>query len=108
MISAGGLDAIMREMRQLITRIDEQLHAKLKARAASEGRSMNAVVTDLLSSGISESHDRAGVRARAEAAGLLITPPQPKSPPSRRTAISRTRGAGRAAAKALAAERARR
>ncbi len=108
MISVDRFDAIIGQMRQLITRIDEQLHAKLKSRAVSEGRSVNALVTDLLSSGVSEFHGRAGVRARAEAAGLVITPLQPKSPPSRRTAIAGTRGAGRAAGKALAAERARR
>lgn len=108
MITLDRFDAIIVHMRQLITRIDEQLHATLKARAASEGRSMNALVTDLLSSGMTESHGREGVRARAEAAGLLVMPSSPRRPISRRTAISSTRGAGRAAGKALAAERARR
>lgn len=37
-------------MRQLITRLDEELLAKLKRRGAAEGRSVNALVNDILAS----------------------------------------------------------
>lgn len=108
MISSGRPDAIIKPMRQLIARIDERLHKELKSRAAAEGRSVNALVTDLLSSGLAVSDERAAVRSRAESAGLLVTPPPPRRPPSREMAISGTRGTGRAATRALAADRARR
>lgn len=35
-------------MRQLITRLDDDLHARLKARAQAEGRSVNALVVEAL------------------------------------------------------------
>ncbi len=95
-------------MRQIIARIDERLHEELKSRAAAEGRSMNALVIDLLSAGLAAADERAAVRARAEAAGLLVVPRPGRRPPSRQAAISGTRGTGRAASKALAADRARR
>jgi plasmid stability protein len=66
--------AIIGGMRQLITRIDEGLHEELKSRAAAEGRSVNALVTDLLSAGLVAADERAAVRARAEAAGLRVVP----------------------------------
>src|SRR6266508_4085537 len=95
-------------MRQLITRIDERLHEALKFRAAAEGRSVNALVTELLSSGLAPADERSMVRARAESRGLMVTPRPPRRPPSRDAAISGTKGAGRAASEALEAERARR
>ena len=95
-------------MRQLIARIDERLHQELKSRAAAEGRSVNALVTDLLSAGLGAMDERTAVRARAEAAGLLVVPRPERRPPSRLAAISGTKGTGRAASRALAAERARR
>lgn len=97
-----------REMRQLITRIDERLHGDLKSRAAAEGRSVNALVTHLLSAGLAAADERTAVRSRADAAGLRVLPRQGRRPPSRRAAISGTRGFGRAASGALAEERARR
>lgn len=35
-------------MKQLIARIDDGLHARLKVKAAQEGRSLNALVTEAL------------------------------------------------------------
>jgi plasmid stability protein len=92
-------------VKQLITRIDDQLHRQLKALAAREGRSVNALVTDLLSRGVSANDERATVRARAETAGLRVEPELDRKPPSRRQAIAATRGSGRAASEALASDR---
>jgi plasmid stability protein len=69
-------------MRQLITRIDEELHGRLKARARAEGRSVNGVVTDLLKSGLAADHERERVFARLEAAGRRYIPTQPEPVPS--------------------------
>lgn len=93
-------------MRQLITRIDDRLHQELKARAAAEGRSVNALVVELLSSVLASGGERAAVRARAKAAGMVVTPRPQRRPPSLDTAIASTKGAGRAASQALARDRA--
>ncbi len=96
-------------MRQLITRIDDRLHARLKKRAAAEGRSVNALVTDLLEHGLDGKSDRERLRAKIEALGLQVTvPPPSRRPPSRDAAIALTRGWGRAVSEALEADRAHR
>jgi len=95
-------------MRQLITRIDDRLLQQLKARAAQEGRSVNALVTELLSAAVASDDERQAVRSRADALGIAVTPGVERRPPSRDAAIASTRGAGRAASEALDADRARR
>jgi antitoxin FitA len=95
----------MAHVRQLITRIDDELHRRLKARAIVEGRSVNALVTDALAAALAGSDERARVRSRAEAEGLLVEPRPDAPPPSRRSAIAATRGSGAAASEALEAER---
>ncbi len=93
-------------MKQLITRVDERLHERLKARAEAEGRSLNALVTELLEAGLTKDDARARVRARIEALGLGVKlPPPAKRPPSRDAAIRSTRGWGTAVSEALEAER---
>ncbi|MGH2731775.1 MAG: FitA-like ribbon-helix-helix domain-containing protein [Actinomycetota bacterium] len=93
-------------MRQLITRVDEDLHRRLKERAAVERRSVNALVTELLTRALAGTDEPARVRARAEAAGLRVIPPPGLHPLSRDAAIAATRGAGSVASVALATERA--
>jgi plasmid stability protein len=96
-------------VRQLITRIDDDLHARLKARAAEERRSLNSVVTELLEQGLAADDPRARLRARLKAEGRLVEPPPPKGPvPSRDEVIASTRGAWRAVSEALEADRNRR
>jgi plasmid stability protein len=96
-------------MRQLISRIDEALHERLRARAASEGRSVNALVTEVLEAAVTKKDERAALRDRLRAAGLLVTPPQPKRrPPSRDAVIASTRGSGTAVSEALEADRSHR
>lgn len=80
-------------------------HEEMKARAPAEGRSVNALVNELLSSVLASGNERAAVRARARAAGLVVAPRPTKRPPSRHAAIALTKGAGRAASRALARER---
>ena len=93
-------------MRQMITRIDEVLLERLKARAAEEGRSVNALVTDVLASAVMGTDERALLRSRLRALGLEVVPPRPRGRvPSRDKAIATTRGAGRAGSKALASDR---
>ncbi len=96
-------------MRQLIARIDDRLHARLKARAKAEGRSLNALVVELLENGLAANNERERVRARMRGLGLLVTLPRPTRPPlSLDEAIELTRGWGTAVSEALAADRARR
>jgi plasmid stability protein len=93
-------------VRQLITRIDDDLHARLKMRAAAEGRSVNSLVTELLESGVSRAEAHKRWRARLEAEGRVYVPPQPAGPvPSRDEVIDATRGWGTAVSEALQAER---
>ncbi|HYV23198.1 MAG TPA: toxin-antitoxin system HicB family antitoxin [Candidatus Bathyarchaeia archaeon] len=92
-------------MRQLITRIDEDLHRRLKKRAASQGRSVNAMVNELLRSAVDTQDERQLVRARLRALGRLAYVPRPRRLVSHEAAIATTRGLGRAASEALAADR---
>jgi len=94
-------------MRQLITRIDDDLHARLKATAEAAGRSVNAMVVEALERLTSTPVDARGlVRQRARDAGLLVSPPRAGEVASRQQVIESTRGAGAAVGAALAAERA--
>lgn len=95
-------------MRQLITRIDDDLHRQLKQRAASEDRSVNALVTELLRRAVSGQDERELVRARMRALGLTANVPRPKRVPSRAAVSRLTRGMGTAVSEALMAERRRR
>ncbi len=93
-------------MKQLIARIDDRLHARLKERARLEGRSLNALVTEALEGAAPELSPREAFRERLRAAGVLYEPPAPPTPAlSRDEAIARTRGAGRAVLDALEADR---
>lgn len=94
-------------MRQLITRIDEDLHRRLKRRAATEGRSVNAMVSELLRRAVNAPDEREMVRARLRALGRLANIPRPHKPLSRDAAIALTRGAGTAASQSLADDRRR-
>lgn len=94
-------------MRQLITRIDDDLHRRLKRRAAAQGRSINAVVSDLIRSAVDAPDQRELVRGRLRALGRLANIPRPRKLVSRDAAIALTRGAGTAASRALAEDRER-
>jgi plasmid stability protein len=95
-------------VQQLITRIDQELHRRLKQRAAAEGRSVNAMVVDILRSAVHAHDERELVRARIRALGRRARVPRPRRVPSREAISALTRGLGTAASDALAAERQRR
>ncbi|MEJ7797012.1 MAG: toxin-antitoxin system HicB family antitoxin [Solirubrobacteraceae bacterium] len=60
-------------MRQLIARIDDALHSRLKQKAASEGRSLNALVTEALELSASVGLDsRVLIERRAAARGIRL------------------------------------
>jgi plasmid stability protein len=89
-------------MRQLITRIDDELHARIKRQAAAEGKSVNTLVRDILVQEVAE--DERG-RLRARAGDRIVHPPLPRRVPTMRAVLAATRGSGRAVSEALAAER---
>ncbi len=95
-------------MRQLIARIDDDLHARLRQRAAQEGRSVNALVNDILATAVAGGDRRAALRMRARASGRLVLPPRPARAPSHQALEQATRGVGEAVSEALGAERAAR
>jgi plasmid stability protein len=92
----------------MIARVDDELHARLKARAAAEGRSLNDLVTAVLTAAVEQSTTRQMVRARARVAGKLVVPDRPQHIPTHEETLAETRGLGQAASEALLAERATR
>lgn len=91
-------------MRQLITRLDEELLAKLKKRAAAEGRSVNALVNDILASQVAARSPKAELRLRG--GEHIVRPPRPTRIPSRESLRRASRGWGAAVSQALIEERA--
>jgi plasmid stability protein len=68
-------------VKQLITRIDDDLHRALKERAAQEGRSLNELVTEVLAAAVDD--QAAAFRRRLAASGLRVLPPDPHVPSPR-------------------------
>ncbi|MGH8908221.1 MAG: toxin-antitoxin system HicB family antitoxin [Egibacteraceae bacterium] len=81
-------------MKQLIARIDEDLHRRLKDRAAAERRTLNALVTEALEAAVAPRSERERLRERARLAGLLDEPATPERFPSMAEVLACTRGAG--------------
>jgi plasmid stability protein len=84
-------------MKQLLLRVPEDLHRRIAARAAREGRSMNAVAGAILDSSTDADMGdrRERLRARAAALGMLSevdAPPMSKA--ERERIIASTRGIG--------------
>jgi hypothetical protein len=97
-------------MKQLLLRVPEDLHRRLAARAGREGRSLNAVATEILDAAADADHGdrRARARARAAAAGLLsgeMHTAQHVSQRQRRRIIESTRGLGPIVDELIAEER---
>lgn len=99
MISDSGSDSILL-MKQLLLRVDDQLHAQLTERAQRENRSVNALANEILgrATRAGSTTRQQAVRARASALGSLA-PPLP--PPAtrhgqrdRQRVLDRTRGLG--------------
>ena len=97
-------------MKQLLLRVPESVHGRLAARAQREGRSVNAVATEILDAAAdSDQGDRrARLRAAAAAAGTLRTVHARRvSTARRRRIIASTRGLGPQVDRLLAQERER-
>src|SRR5450631_1447326 len=97
-------------MKQLLLRVPEDLHRRLVARAAREGRSLNAVATEMLDAAAEadQGDRRAQLRAAAAAAGTLRTvKARPVSAARRRQITESTRGLGAQVDRLLAQERER-
>jgi plasmid stability protein len=84
-------------MKQLLLRVPEDVHRRLVARARREGRSINAVATEILDAvADSDGGDRrTRLRAAAAAAGVLQPlQAEPVSAVRRAAVIDTTRGLG--------------
>lgn len=84
-------------MKQLLLRVPDELHRRLMARAAREGRSLNALANEILDAAAeADSGDRrARLRAAAAASGVLrTTAARPVSAARRQRVIASTRGLG--------------
>jgi hypothetical protein len=95
-------------VRQLITRIDDALHARLKARARDERRSVNALVTGILEEAVPDESPRERFRRRLKAEGRLVEIKVSKEPTLSRDEVRELlRGdAGKAILDALEEDRA--
>lgn len=89
-------------MRQLITRIDDDLHRRLRERAAEEGTSMNALVTSALEDLIAQDDAGARLARRLAASGVgTVEFPPPEAGFDWERAILANRGSGAAILEAL-------
>ncbi len=95
-------------VRQLIARVDDDLHARLKAKAKAEGRSLNALVNDALRA-VAAEEETPGQRLlrRAAELGIDLIPWGP-SIDEEDEFIASTKGAGTASQEILAEREARR
>jgi plasmid stability protein len=85
----------------LITRIDDELHARLKARAEAEGRSMNDLVTEALRGVVAKTETRAEWKRRLIAEGKVITFEPEGEAPGHDELEELSRGWGTAVSEAL-------
>ncbi len=88
-------------MKQLITRIDDELHARLKARAEAEGRSMNDLVTEALRVVVARTESRAEWKERLIAEGRIVHVEPSGRVPSLDEIEDLSRGWGTAVSEAL-------
>jgi antitoxin FitA len=93
-------------VRQVITRVEDELHARLKDAATARGLSVNAFVVDTLTAAVGGVAGRETVRRRAEATGKRVVPPAPDETPSWDEVLEAGAEAGTAVSEALAEERA--
>jgi plasmid stability protein len=96
-------------VKQLLLRVPDDVHRRLAARAAREGRSVNAVATEILDAAADadEGGRRARLRARAAALGILrpASPARPVSAAERERIITSMKGIGPIADRLIADER---
>ncbi len=61
----------------MISRLDDRLHARVKARATATNRSINDIVIEALTAVLDEGSSRHAVRDRARAMDILVVPETP-------------------------------
>ncbi len=84
-------------MKQLLLRVPDDVHRRLAARAARDGRSVNAVANEILDAAVDadQGDRRARLRATAAATRMLRSvPAKSVSPARRRRIIASTKGTG--------------
>src|ERR1700736_5330218 len=99
---------IVSMLKQLLLRVPEDVHRRLAARARREGRSVNAVATEILDAAAAgdQGDRRARLRAAAAAMGTLRSVDAPSvSAARRRRIVASTRGLGAQVDRLLAEER---
>lgn len=100
-ITSGMTDSMI-AMRQMITRLDDDLHEALKRKAKAEGRSLNAFVVETLEGTVEREIPGEEALARLRAAGWLSDAPPPDGPiPTWEEVREITRGSGSAVSDAL-------
>ncbi|MFV9672284.1 MAG: FitA-like ribbon-helix-helix domain-containing protein [Acidimicrobiia bacterium] len=67
-------------MRQMITRLDDDLHEALKRKAKAEGRSLNAFVVETLSQTVTPEDAQAAFVEELRSRGLLVEREPPEGP----------------------------
>lgn len=89
-------DGIVWHMARVIVRVPEGLRTRLKQRAATEGRSLNALLNEVLEEAAPAARDRrTELDERIKAAGLWVDVPAPEGPvPSLDELIEANRGIG--------------
>lgn len=92
-------------VKQLITRLDDDLHRRLKETAESEGRSLNDLVAEALAARVSERVTRGSIRERARATGRLLEIDPPHEAPSLDRLEELTKGSGTSVSDALDVDR---
>ncbi|NIH78703.1 FitA-like ribbon-helix-helix domain-containing protein [Amycolatopsis viridis] len=88
-------------MRQMITRLDDELHARVKAKAEAEGRSVNEFVTEVLKAAVDRPEARQERKRRLLAEGKLVAFAPEAPVPSREQLDALLRGSGTAVSEAL-------
>lgn len=95
-------------MRQLLLRVPDSVHARIAARAAREGRSINAVATEIIDAAADADGGSRTERLRADAAaaGILVNVPgAPVSDERRERILAGTVGLGQIADQLIAEQR---
>lgn len=95
-------------MRQLLLRVPDSVHKRISARAAREGRSINAVATEIIDAAADADRGDRSARLRAQAAAtgaLLAVTGSRVSKAERKRIIDSTRGLGPIADQLIGEER---
>lgn len=89
-------------MRQMITRLDDDLHEALKRKAKAEGKSLNAFVVETLSGSVEPEDPQAAFVEELRAKGWLSEHEAPEGPiPTLEEVWEMTKGSGTAVSDAL-------